>query len=66
MTTPTLIRIPKVESMTGLGRHTIYRKVKDGTFPKPVMLGERASVWLETEVEEWLQSKIAQRGNHNA
>jgi hypothetical protein len=32
----------------------IYELMGDGTFPKPVRLGERAVAWLESEVDAWI------------
>lgn len=36
---------------------TIWRKVKDGTFPKPVKLGERITAWKIEDVDEWLAAR---------
>lgn len=43
---------------TGLSRSTIYLRVSQGTFPKPVNLGGRAVGWVEAEIQEWLQQQI--------
>ncbi|HFD0316962.1 AlpA family phage regulatory protein [Serratia marcescens] len=37
----------------------IYKLIKDGIFPKPIKLG-RSSRWSKSEVENWLQERIAQ------
>ena len=54
----TILRLPAVKQSTGLSRSTIYQLVADGSFPKPVSLGDRAVGWLEHEVQEWLQRRI--------
>ena len=41
MTTHTILRLPAVKTHTGLSRSTIYLRVSQGTFPKPVSLGGR-------------------------
>jgi prophage regulatory protein len=41
-----------------LSRSTIYLRIAQGTFPKPVGLGGRAVGWLEAEIQEWLQRRI--------
>ena len=46
-----LLRLPRVIERTGLSRTVIYDRIKAGTFPPPVKLGERASAWPEHEVE---------------
>ena len=53
-----ILRLPDVKRSTGLSRSTIYLRVAQGTFPKPVHLGERSVGWLEAEVQEWLQCRI--------
>lgn len=58
MAIQTLLRLPKVEAATGYKRSTIYKKIKDGTFPAPIALGERASAWLASEIDTWIQSRI--------
>jgi prophage regulatory protein len=56
---PTIIRRKAVEARTGLSRSTIYLRVSEGTFPKPVSLGRRAVGWVESEISEWLLGRIA-------
>ncbi len=54
----TILRLPAVKTSTGLSRSTIYLRITQGTFPKPVNLGGRAVGWLEAEIQEWLQRQI--------
>jgi prophage regulatory protein len=54
----TILRLPDVKRSTGLSRSTIYLRISQGTFPKPVCLGGRAVGWLESEIQEWLQRRI--------
>ena len=53
-----ILRLPDVKASTGLSRSTIYLRISQGTFPKPVSLGGRAVGWLELEIQEWLQQCI--------
>jgi prophage regulatory protein len=53
-----ILRLPTVKARTGLARSTIYLRIKEGTFPKPVSLGGRAVGWIEAEVSDWLQEQI--------
>ena len=39
----------------------IARMEKAGTFPKRVTLGENRVGWVETEVLDWLQTRIDNR-----
>lgn len=52
------LRLPQVVAAVGYGRSTLYRLVKQGEFPAPVSLGARASAWLESEVNDWIQRRI--------
>ncbi|MEX5590902.1 AlpA family phage regulatory protein, partial [Pseudomonas urmiensis] len=36
-----IIRLKEVIDSTGLARSTIYKHIGEGTFPKPVTLGDR-------------------------
>jgi prophage regulatory protein len=59
--THTILRLPTVKTRTGLSRSTIYLRVSQGTFPKPVSLGGRAVGWVEDEIQSWLAERIAAR-----
>lgn len=48
-----------ITKLTGLTDKWFYKLIQDGTFPKPIKLG-RSSRWLQSEVEAWLQERIAQ------
>lgn len=53
-----LIRLPQVESLTGLKRAHVYGLARRGKFPKPLKLGARASAWRESQVLAWIQERI--------
>lgn len=43
----TLLRLPQVKARTGLSRSTIYLRIAQGSFPRPVRLGgARAVGWV--------------------
>lgn len=56
-----LIRLPQVKDMTGLGRSSVYKLMAENSFPKPVTLIGRASAWVEGEVIEWIEERVAER-----
>lgn len=56
--TQTILRLPAVKAVTGLSRSTVYLRVAQGDFPKPVKLGGRAVGWIEAEIQEWIQRQI--------
>lgn len=38
---------------------TLWRKVKDGTFPKPVKLSARVTAWRVGDVRAWMAAQAA-------
>ena len=55
-----ILRIEEVLDITGLSRSSLYRRINDGTFPAPLLLGgdaSRAVGWLESEVIAWIASR---------
>ena len=53
-----ILRLPLVKARTGLSRSTIYLRIAEGLFPKPVSLGARAVGWLEADIEGWLTERV--------
>jgi prophage regulatory protein len=61
MPTPSkLIRIEEVSSITTLAKSTIWAKVANGAFPKPIKLGTNVSVWRESDIADWIETLAAQ------
>lgn len=56
-----LYRIPELVELTGMSRSTILRMVDSGDFPKPIKLHLRANAWVDSEVQDWIASRIAER-----
>jgi prophage regulatory protein len=56
-----VLRLPAAETKSGLKRDSIYRLGRQGKFPKPIKLSERASGWFEDEIEAWLEQRAAER-----
>ena len=54
-----ILRIKQVKERTGLPNSTIYYHIENGTFIKPIKLGERISGWLESEVDAIMGALIA-------
>jgi len=53
------IRIPEVMKKTGLAKSTIWLWVKEKKLPQPKKLSERVTVWLESEIDEWILERSA-------
>jgi prophage regulatory protein len=50
-----VLRLPAVMQKVGLKRDSVYRLAKQGVFPRPIKLSERASAWFEDEVDDYLE-----------
>ena len=51
-----IIRFKQVHLATGLSRSTIWRKERDGTFPRRRKISTNCVGWLESQVEAWVRS----------
>lgn len=56
---PRLIRLPEVMSRVGLKRSAIYQRMSEGRFPKSRSLGGKCTVWVEAEIDDWINSIAA-------
>ena len=54
-----LLRLPQVQSATGLSKSTIYARIAEGTFPKQIPIGPRLVVWLESDIQNWIAEQVA-------
>ena len=57
-----IMRLKEVMTVTGLGRSTIYKYISEGQFPEQISLGARAVGWVDSEIDDWVMSKIDERG----
>ena len=55
----TILRMPAVKFESGLSRSTIYLRVSQGLWTKPVSLGTRAVGWPSDEVDSLNASRIS-------
>ena len=52
------ISVKEVLSRICLSRTELYDRIKAGTFPQSVALGPQKVVFVEAEVDAWMQTKI--------
>lgn len=60
---PTIMRLPAVQAECGLARSTIYLRISQGLFSKPVNLGARAVGWPSSDVAAINAARIAGKAN---
>lgn len=53
-----ILRLAQVKERTGLSRSTLYTLIKTGQLKAPISLGARAVGWLESDVSEFIESRV--------
>ena len=56
-----VIKLSEVKQITTLSTASIYRQIKDKSFPRQIKLGERSSAWFYEEIMQWLEDKRVER-----
>lgn len=59
--TDRLMSMRKVVDRLGLSKTELYRRINAGTFPRPVPISRHRIAFLESEVDEWMASRIRER-----
>lgn len=54
-----ILRLPAVKSESGLSRSTVYLRITQGLWTKPISLGSRAVGWPSSEVAAINAARIA-------
>lgn len=57
--THTILRIPATKAKSGYSRSTIYLRIAQGMWTKPVSLGPRAVGWPANEIDALNAARIA-------
>lgn len=60
---PCLLPPAEVYRRTTLSRTTIWRRVREGSFPAPARLGAQRVAWPETAVSAWIEKQAALAGS---
>lgn len=54
-----LIDINAVKRQTGFrSTQTIYTKMNEEGYPRPISVGDRTKRWIAAEIEAWIQARI--------
>lgn len=56
-----IIRLNTVRFRTGLSRSTIYRKIREGTFPAQIRISINGAGWKESDINRWIANPVAWR-----
>jgi prophage regulatory protein len=50
-------KLPSARSVSKLSKSSIYKGVKEGTFPAPVKISARSVGWKNSDLMCWLESR---------
>ena len=53
-----LIRAKEVAKKVTLSVSHVYRLARDGKFPKPRKLSANTTVWVEEEIDQWINERL--------
>lgn len=56
-----IIRLKTVLARTGLSRSTIYRKIREGTFPAQMRISTNGAGWHESDIDRWVTDPVRWR-----
>ena len=56
-----IVRLKTVLARTGLSRSTIYRKIKEGTFPPQIRISANVAGWKESDLNRWVANPAGWR-----
>ncbi|MFH1572713.1 MAG: AlpA family phage regulatory protein [Acidobacteriota bacterium] len=60
------IRFKELQRLVPLGRTTIWRMQREGTFPQSRRIGKIAKAWVEDEVLAWMKARASDHTSGNA
>lgn len=52
-----LLRIDEVSAKTTLAKSTLWLKISQGKFPKPIKLSPAVNVWKDSDINAWIESR---------
>jgi prophage regulatory protein len=55
------LRVREVVPMVGFSKATLYRRIRAGTFPRPIALSLQITAFLDGEVFAWMDAQLTER-----
>jgi prophage regulatory protein len=56
-----ILRLREVKAKTGRSQSSIYADMAEDKFPRAIPIGGHSVGWLETEIDDWIRSRVAER-----
>ena len=57
-----LLRLPEILHRVPYSEAHIWRLERAGKFPRRAHIGANRVAWVEAEIDDWVKSKIQERG----
>ena len=54
-----LLSLKQVKEIVPYSTMQIYRLEKAGAFPRRIKIGQQRVAWAESEIQQWVESKLA-------
>ncbi|WP_446810550.1 helix-turn-helix transcriptional regulator [Methylomonas sp. 2BW1-5-20] len=64
-----ILRKPDVLAKLAIKETLLKKMLRSGAFPRPILIGgddARATGWLESEIDAWIDQKVAEHDAANA
>lgn len=61
-----VLRLTALLAVIDISAPTLWRRVKDKSFPQPISLGGRSIGWLQSEVHAWIKARSVLRDQGHA
>ena len=61
-----VLRLSTLLPVIDISAPTLWRRVKDKSFPQPISLGGRSKGWLQSEVQAWIKERADLRDQSRA
>lgn len=55
--TSKLLTIKELEKRATMRRSNVYRLMRAGKFPLPIIMGDKSVRWIESEIEEYIANR---------
>lgn len=52
------MRLDEVLHTVGLGKNTLYRRIREGSFPRQVKIGSNSVAWRQSDITEWMSNPL--------
>lgn len=56
-----LVSIKDACDVIGVSRTTLWAKIRDGEFPRPIQVGPGRKAFLQSEIDEWITARVQER-----